>query len=326
MKIPVHLEQPFLDTSTTVMDDLKIGVVILNWNKPVDTMSCIKAVQSSNYQNHEIIVVDNASSDESVKMIQQVHPEIDIVQIKENLGYTGGNNLGIRYLIDKFAGTKTGPDYFLLLNEDTYINENTLVALTSTALRYPEAGFLGPKVLFRDDPKRFLSAGGILDKGYLPYLRGAGEIDQGQYEDVCSVDYLSGCALMVSKRVIDDIGLLDEDYFMYFEEIDWCYRAKEAGFSSIYVPTARAWHPNTGLRDAGSAVITYYAVRNHLLFAQRNHLGWTNQVKLWRNFIRLWLAWTVQPRWRSKRMEKRALKSALIDFIYQRFGKWKSAA
>lgn len=304
------------------MTEPVIGIVILNWKKPGETLRCLAAVNRSTYSCWRVVVVENGSQDDSIAVLRQAYPELELLISPENLGYTGGNNLGIQYLLAQ------GVDYILLLNDDAVLDPNALAALVQAANADPQTGFLGPKVLAVEEPQVLLSAGGLLDKGYLPHNRGMGEIDRGQYDRYFQADFLSGCALLVNRKCIEKIGMLDDDFFVYFEEVEWCYRGVQAGFTIRFVPAARVWHPDTRSRDIDSPSVTYYATRNSLRFAQKHHLGFTTIAALLIQYARRWLSWSLRSKWRQKHSpaQRQALRQAIIDFAVGRVGKRGSAS
>jgi GT2 family glycosyltransferase len=268
-----------------------------------------------NYGAVEPIVVDNGSVDDSVARVAESYPDVTILQAGENLGYAGGNNLGIKHALSK------GADYVWLLNDDVTVAPDSLSLLMSTADAQPKAGFWGPTVYMHEEPRRILSAGGCLGKDWAPQHRGIGELDVGQFGQIETVDYVSGCALLVSRALVDAVGLLDERFFAYCEEVEWCYRGRQAGFGALFVPQAAVWHPDTRSRDRDSVVVKYYMSRNQLLFMAKHRLGASAMVHHLASYT-LWIAnWTVNPKWRHKRRQRDMLLRAVFDFVRGRYGK-----
>lgn len=294
----------------------KLGIVIVNWNNAADTLRCLSALYTSSYRDYTVVVVDNGSADGSVQRLRQAEPEIAIIESPVNLGYTGGNNLGIAFLLQR------GVEYLLLLNDDAVVDENMLPELVRAAEDQPSAGMLGPLVYTLENREVLLSAGGIVNQnGQARHLAiGQKQIDLRAL--TTELDFLSGCALMVKRSVIEQIGLLDDQFFAYFEEVDWCRRAKLAGYKIRLVPTARVYHPDTRYRDQDSTLVTYYITRNSLLFTRKNRLGFVVTFRLLAGYSRQWLSWRIRPKWRGKAEQRRALASALSDFLCGRSGKW----
>jgi GT2 family glycosyltransferase len=245
----------------------KVFVVVLNWRRAADTIRCVESVLRTSYQPVEIVVVDNASGDGSVARLTEAFPKIAVIENSENLGYAGGNNAGIRYALDR------GADYVLLLNNDAVVDRNLVRDLLAAAEGDRRIGIVGPKIYDYDVPTRIWFAGAVIDweTGESPHI-GLGEIDRGQYDDVVEVDRLTGCAMLVSRSVLDRVGLFDPDYFLYYEDVDLCVRAARAGYKSVCVRSAKVWHKessSTGARH-GSDLHTYYHTRNRLIFLRKH--------------------------------------------------------
>ncbi len=292
-----------------------IGIIIVNWNRKADLLRCLKSVQTTDYPCYQVVVVDNGSTDGSVEAVRESFPAVTLLLQTENLGYTGGNNLAIRYLLDRQV------DYFFLLNNDALIDEQTLSILVDTAWQNPSAGFLGPLVLTIEKPDVILTAGGSLVNGWRAEQRGIGEVNCGQYAIPEEVDYISGCALLVPRRVIEQIGVLDEDFFSYDEDMEWCRRGNKHGWQVLLVPRAKAWHPDTRLRDEDAPIVSYYIARNNLMFAQKQKLGLRITLSILFYYVRTMLSWTLLPKWRHKKIQRRALWFALKDFPTIKIGR-----
>jgi GT2 family glycosyltransferase len=160
----------------------------------------------------------------------------------------------------------------------------------------------------------------MLHDGWKPEHRGMGELDAGQFDMLVEVDYLSGCALLVSRKAIETVGLLDDDFFAYHEDTEWCYRGKQAGFKILFVPEAKVWHPDTRQRDENYPLVTYYVARNSLLFAKKHRLGYAIIARMLLSHTRTMLSWSIRPRWRHKRRQRDALARGIMDFARGRFG------
>jgi GT2 family glycosyltransferase len=292
-----------------------VGILVLNWNSPQDTIRCLRSIENSDYQNFIILVVDNGSKDDSLDQLHIAYPDLEILETGHNLGYCGGNNAGIRYLLDQ------GAEYIWLLNDDIAISPVALSHLLRAAIEHPDAGFLGPKIVSLNDSKRLLSTGGLLTQDYQPIHRGMGESDNDQYNQHETVDFLSGCALLVSKNTIQGIGLLDEAYFTYYEDIDWCFRGREAGLDCLFVPDSVARHPDTRQRDSGAPLVTHYLARNRLFFIHKHRLGARISFNTLLEDGRTVLSWSLRPRWKHKKRQRHALVTGILDFFRGRQGK-----
>ena len=186
---------------------------------------------------------------------------IKTIRLKQNRGFAGGNNAGISYALNK------RPDYIFLLNNDTIVNPNTLTELVAFAGKDPRIGIVGPKIFLLCRGKRtnvIQSFGARVNLYFGETTPIGGQIDQAQLEEPLSVDYVSGCAMLIKRKVIEDLGLLDPRYFMYVEEVDYCLRAKKRGFQIWSVPEAKIWHE--GGASTTDLQRLYYRVSSLLVF------------------------------------------------------------
>ena len=242
----------------------KVTVVILNWNGLPDTTECLESLLGIAYPNYGTIVVDNGSSGDDVRLLRERFGEqIRIIASPDNLGFAGGANLAIREAL------ADGADYVLLMNNDVTVDRQFLDELVRAAEERPDAAALCPKIYFREQPTVICSTGGRVNPwaGAARQV-GRGEEDRGQYEQVEVRDYADGAAMLMRRPALERVGLLDEEYFAYWEETDWCARATEAGYNCYYVPTARVWH-KTARSQAPDAKYYYLYRRNAFLFLRK---------------------------------------------------------
>ena len=214
-----------------------VHIIILTWNGKADTLECLISLQHLTYANARILVVDNASEDGTGEAVRNAFPGVEYLQNSSNLRFAGGNNAGIDYALHH------GAEYVLLLNNDTIVEPEFLSHLIGIAAQRAAAGMFGPKIYYYHEPKRIWFAGGKIAwwQGWLSHI-GIREHDRGQYDEIREVDFLTGCCLMVKREVVERIGKLDERFFLYGEDVDWCLRATRAGFKLLYVPSATLWH------------------------------------------------------------------------------------
>lgn len=214
-----------------------VYIIILTWNGKQDTLECLESLRKINYQNYKILIVDNASTDGTEKIVKSKFPNIDYIYNPENLRYAGGNNIGIDYAI------KQNADYILLLNNDTIVEPNFLEHLIITAESEPSIGIVGPKIFYYDRPDLIWYAGGRIEwwKGWI-YHEGIRKNDMEYFNYKKETDFVTGCCLLIKKEVIKKIGKLDKTYFIYGEDVDFCIRAKKANFKVIFEPQAKIWH------------------------------------------------------------------------------------
>jgi GT2 family glycosyltransferase len=293
----------------------RVLAIVLNWRSAGDTIDCITSLRRQSYPDCQVLVVDNGSQDHSADRLRAALPDVELLALDDNLGYAAGNNRGLAHAM------RGDYAYAWILNPDTRVAPDTLTMLVDAAESHPRAALLGSKVYMRQAPDRILSAGGVLREGCVADHRGIGEIDAGQFDEVTNVDFVTGCAVLARRRAVETIGVLDERFYLYQEEVDWCRRARDAGFTVLYVPAARVWHPDTLSRDALSPLVTYYIARNTLLFARKHRLGSVALARrIGRDALTL-LSWSVRPKWRAKRRQRDALARALLDFARGRFGR-----
>lgn len=213
---------------------MKVGVIILNWNGLADTRECLHSLLPAPAWA-QIFVVDNGSRDESVGALrQEFGDQITLIETGANLLFAGGNNVGIEQALSSAC------DAVLLLNNDTLIEPSTLQLLFEAAQRHP-ASLLCPKILYATDVKRLWYAGGIWKGGRIAH-RGIREQDYGQYNQEERTQWGTGCALWIPRGVIEKVGKLDDDFKLYYEDVEFCLRANSFGVETVYVPTSRVWH------------------------------------------------------------------------------------
>ena len=244
----------------------KVFIVILHYNNEPDTLECLASLEKISYSDYELVVVDNGSEKESRIMNHESRIKGKVIYNEENLGFSGGNNAGIRYALER------GADYVLLLNNDTVVSSDFLTKLVKAGESDGRFGILGPKIYFYDEPEKLWSAGGkinwLYNKGT---MRGYGEIDRGQYDNHSfqKTDFITGCCLLIKRKVIEKIGLMPEDYFLYYEDTDWSLKTRRAGFQCIFAPAAKIWHKGSRGSQEGSPSYIYYHTRSGLIFSRR---------------------------------------------------------
>ena len=298
-------------------------IVVLNWNDSDETLSCLESLRGLDYPSFDVVVVDNGSTDDSVATIRERHPEVTVLEARSNLGFTGGNNLGLRWALD------CGADYGLLLNNDTELTPSFLTLIVAAAEEDPHVGIAGPLILYYDRPDTIWSAGGHID-----WLRGTAnmiglnESDAGQFGATPhDVDFVTGCALLIKADVMRRLGLLDDRFFAYYEDTEWCLRAWRAGYRTVLVPQARIWHKISPIAREASPSVHYLMTRNRLLFLRAMRAGMPAWLyTLVGDYARTLLSWSVRPRWRSKRPQRRAMIRAILDAGRGRWGAYPEGA
>ena len=242
-----------------------VYIILINWNGYLDTIECIKSLKSINYSNYEIIVVDNNSGNNESKKIKKEFPGVFLIQNRENLGFCKANNQGIKYSIKNHA------EYTLLLNNDTTVDREFLKRLINVVEKYSNIGLASAKTLSYFSNKILFSKGKHYDFFGISIL-GKKELK----EDIEVSDFLSGCVLLISNKVIKKIGYLDEAYFAYIEDVDFSRRFKKAGYDIVVVKNSVIWHKKSS--SAGyinskkiSSIQAYLQMRNTILFIRKHY-------------------------------------------------------
>lgn len=288
--------------------------VILNTNRKADTLECMRSLAQSTYPNHRAIVLDNASTDGSVEAIEAEFPEVHIIRLQHNLGYAGNNNAGVD------AAMQMGANWVLVLNEDTILATDCIQNMVVEAERDHQVGVVGPLVYHHDEPKVIQSAGGRLDETWQSIHIGQNQVDQGQFSSPQPVDWITGCSIMVRRSVIEQVGALDERFFYYWEEVDWCRRAAEAGWKILMVPGAHLWHKGVSRNYTPSANVTYYATRNRLLFMHKHKASPAAWRRVLVEDLRILAAYTYHSRNIALGPHRKAMLQGLSDYFRGRWG------
>ena len=287
----------------------QVSIIILNWNGWKDTIECIESLYNINYPNYNIIIVDNKSEDVSIEKIKnyaegkikvkskffdynsrnkpikiteytQKESSSDESHIKDlnsdkklilinndkNYGFAEGNNIGMRYALKNL-----NPNYVLLLNNDTVVDKYFLRELVETGESAEDTGIVGPKIYYYDEPQTIWCIGGKISWKFARGVHiGLNELDKGQYEEKKEFDYISGSAFLIKTEVLKKVGLMDKQFFLYFEETDLALRASKIGYKNVYSPKAKIWHKVSKSGGGLSKPIgLYYITRNRWLFMKK---------------------------------------------------------
>jgi GT2 family glycosyltransferase len=291
----------------------RVTVIILNWNGWEDTIECLESLFQINYSNFDVIVVDNNSHDESLTKIRDYvsgklkvesnffgykssnkpikildytkkdseffkdendffklsSKRLFLIKNESNCGFAEGNNIGIRYAVDIL-----NPKYILLLNNDTVVDKDFLKEMVNIGEINTSVGIIGPKIYYYNELNTIWCIGGKIDWKFARGLHiGINEVDNGQYNEMREFEYVSGSAFLIKREVITEIGLMDKQFFLYFEESDWALRASQNGYKSVYAPKAKVWHKVSKSGGGISKEIgLYYITRNRWLFMKK----WAN--------------------------------------------------
>ena len=254
---------------------LQLSIITINYNGLNDTCELMDTLPLED-KSIEVIVVDNASKEDEATIIEQHYPQVRVIRSQKNIGFAGGNNLGIKAAKGK---------YLFFINNDTLLEvrgkrlevREMFQPLIDRLESSPKVGVVCPKIRFSwgDNPIQFA--------GYTPLSRitmrnraiGCGESDQGQYNTAHPTPYAHGAAMMVKREVIDKAGLMPECYFLYYEELDWSMMIRRAGYDIWYDPIVTVYHKESQTTGQQSPLRTYFITRNRLLFVKRNNTSAT---------------------------------------------------
>jgi len=244
-----------------------ISIIALNWNTTAITCDFLHSIRERNtYKNIEVIVADNGSTEDPTAAFQAAYPDVKIVLNGENLGFAAGNNRGI---------TAARGQYLFIVNNDTEFTPGLLEGLLEIYEKYPDAGMVSPKFHY------FFQKGTIEYAGYEHVntltgrnaMIGCKELDQGQYDEIKETHYVHGGAMMVPRKVIEEVGLMPELFFLYYEEFDWSEQIKKKGYKIYYQPKSLIYHKESMTTGKASPLKTFYLTRNRILFMRRNAPG-----------------------------------------------------
>ncbi|MCF6407547.1 glycosyltransferase family 2 protein [Chitinophaga filiformis] len=240
-----------------------VSIVTVNYNTSSVTCELLASISKNSYRNVEVIVVDNASVEDPTAALLAAYPAVKVIRSATNRGFAGGNNLGIR--------EATG-EYVFLVNNDTEFTDGLIEGLLEVFHAHPDAGMVSPKFHY------------FFDKGIIEYagyqsvdvftgrnsMIGCKEPDQGQYDQISATNYAHGGGMMTKTSMLQEVGLMPEVYFLYYEEFDWCEQFKRKGYKIYYQYKSLIYHKESMTTGKNSPLKTYYLTRNRILFMRRN--------------------------------------------------------
>jgi GT2 family glycosyltransferase len=288
--------------------------IILNTNRREDTLECLRSLRAQTYPHHKALVLDNASTDGSVAAIAAQHPEAEVLAITENRGYTGNNNVGITEAL------RQGADWLLVLNEDTVLAPECLAELVAVGESNPRVGIVGPMIYHHDEPTVIQSAGGSFGTAWESIHVAANEEDRQQFTTPRPVDWVSGCAVFIRRAAVEQVGALDDRFFYYWEEFEWCLRTGRAGWTLMHAPAARLWHKGVNRNYQPKPSVGYYNTRNRLLMLQKHHAPLPYKMRAWTEVLRTLASYTLRPKWRHKRAHRDAIWRGMVDYLRGNWG------
>lgn len=293
-----------------MQNEYKLSIITVNYNGLNDTCALIESIPLN--ENMEVIVVDNASKQDKASLIQKQFPRVKVIRSEKNLGFAGGNNLGIKEAKGK---------YLFLINNDTVFKDFNVQTLIDRLESSPTIGIVCPKIRFAWDSNP------IQFGGYTPLSKitvrnqaiGYGEEDHGQYDTAHPTPYAHGAAMFIKREATKKVGFMPEDYFLYYEEIDWSMMFTRAGYDIWYEPACTIYHKESQSTGQNSPLRTYYVTRNRLLLVKRNWRG------LYKYFAYCYLICIVASRdllkyaLKCKIAHLKAIMSGLYDFVVARY-------
>jgi GT2 family glycosyltransferase len=246
------------------------AVIVLHWGVEADTIACLRSIVASGFPARPLLVIDNGTGAPGDAAIAGIAAGAEIIRLPQNLGYTGGNNVGIRRAL------AAGAEHVVIVNNDAVVAPDCLDTLVRVAGESgPRVGAVGAKVLSATDPSCvWMAYGRLTYRAALVERVGHGEADDARFQERREVDWVSGCAVLLTRRALEDVGLLDEFFFAYHEDVDWCTAARARGYTVVFAPDARVIHHGGGSNSAsgGGGAVRYLCARNTVLFA-RKHAG-----------------------------------------------------
>jgi GT2 family glycosyltransferase len=245
----------------------RVAVIILTWNRVDDIVTCLESFADVDYPNREVVVVDNASADDTVATVRANYPWATLIVNDDNLGYVGGNNVGIRYALEH------GADYVFILNSDTKMTPGCLTELARIMQSDPRIAIAGAKNLYMQNPAFTWGKYGVLNWGPM-LVRTHGRFVRDYPEaSPRDVDWVIGNGCMMSREALEMVGIFDEEFFQVNEDVDWCVRARKLGYRVVYVDTAAIHHRGASSADLSKPIVFsygYFLGRNAILFARKH--------------------------------------------------------
>ncbi len=251
-----------------------VSIISVNYNQPIVTGAMIESLRHQRYKNYEVIIVDNASRENPTKYLNENFPEAKVIVSDKNLGFAGGNNLGIQ---------ASNGDYLFFINNDTEVTDDLIETLLACFLKYPNLGCVSPKICYfpeKNQAKDILQYVGTTPLN--PFTGrnttiGEHEEDNNQYTTCQPSAYAHGAAMMIPRKVVEKAGLMPETFFLYYEELDWCEQIRRSGFEIYVEPNAKIYHKESLTVGSMSTLKTYYITRNRILFMRRNR-SWAERI------------------------------------------------
>lgn len=243
-----------------------VSVILLNYKGTKDTLECVKSLEEIEYDNFNIIVVDNNSPDDSYEVLQkEMGEKHTLIKAQDNGGFAKGNNIGIKYAVEN------GSDFVLLLNNDTLVEKDFLTEMMNCYESHEKVGIVTCKILYESRRELIWFAGGELNlKRFYGAHYGEGEKDSDKFNEEKQITFATGCAMLIPRQVIENVGYLPEEYFMYYEDVDYCLRVQEEGYKIYYCPKSRVYHKvSASTGGEASPMAIKLNTRNRIIFMEK---------------------------------------------------------
>jgi GT2 family glycosyltransferase len=284
----------------------------------METIRCLASLARLD-EDLQILVVDNGSTDNSTKCIRERYPSVQLLELDDNLGYAGGNNVGIRHVLE------SGTPYICILNNDVRATAGFLSPLIAALDHDETVGLVTPLLVSADSPDQVWALGSAVDRrsGTVSRLHAGEPASSWQTREPFEVDLAQGAAMIFKREVVEQVGFLDEAYYLYYEEADWCLRARDTGYQILAVPSSRVLHQVSATLGETSPVIDYYMLRNQLRFVAHHWSGHARWLVLGRVIARNLLtitAYTIKSEGGRRRIHRKARLLALRDAVLGRWG------
>lgn len=304
----------YVNSNETSRHSPSVFIIIVNWNGYRDTLECVESLYKINYKNYKVILIDNGSDTNEIDAITDKFPSTVLIKSNANLGFSGGNNLGIEFSI------QSGAEYVLLLNNDTIVEVDFLNHLVGNIIQNDKVVIAVPKINYHSNPQTIWYGGGFISK-----IRGSGfTLGEGKFEGSYNknkfVTFATGCCLLIETRVIKQIGTLDESYFLYLEDVDYCLRVISAGYKILYVADSKIYHKVSVSTKKNNALLPlYYVTRNRFYLTKKSlsYYFYLTFPTILIIFIIKSLYWAL-----TGQTEKiKIVKKAIDDFLKKKMGK-----
>lgn len=244
-----------------------ISVIVVNYNSSKEIAELLPSLNDCGYNNFEIIIVDNASPNDSLSDLAQMYKDVRIIYSDENLGFAGANNIGLE---------AASGDYMLLINPDVVVTKGFIEPMLFTFGLNEKIGIISPKIKYFHTPEliQYAGYGNMSTLTMRTFSHGKGKKDGPEFSVTKKTSYAHGAAMMISRECYEKVGGMNESYFLYYEEMDWSMRIKEAGFEIYYVASSTVFHKESATVQKQSPLKIYYMSRNRMLFARLHRKSW----------------------------------------------------